>query len=176
MNPSAHRNLARGAGVLLGVGLAAFLLLSSRPGAAGSPLAATVRVAVAPTGELEISPAPPQPALVAPSLRPGGERAAGGFGLRNQTGSGLAVALKAEANSSALNGLLRVRVGVGGRQVADTTLEGLRRRPLRLRLDSGQGTHLRLEAWLPKDVLGGYEGRLVTVSLVPKATRLGGGR
>jgi hypothetical protein len=176
MNPSAHRNLARGAGVLLGVGLAVFLLLTSRPGAAGSPLPATIRVAVAPTGELEISPAPPRPALLAPSLRPGGERAAGGFGLRNQTGSDLAITLKAEANSTALNGLLRVRVRIGGSLAADTTLQGLRRRPIRLRLDSGQGNYLRLEAWLPKDILSGYEGRLVTVSLVPAVRTLGGSR
>lgn len=174
MNPSAKRNAARVAGAVLGIGLALALILASLPGAAGSPLPASVRVAVAATGELEITPPPPRPALVAESLRPGGRRAAGHFQMRNQTGADLAIALKAGADSTAFNGLLRFRVRIRGRLVADTTLEGLRRRPVRLRLASGQRTRLGLEAWLPRDILSGYEGRLVKVSLVPEPRVLGG--
>jgi hypothetical protein len=175
MNSKSQRNVARVAGAVLGVGLALALLLGSRPGAAGSPLPASVRVSVTPSGALEIAPSPPRPVLVADSLRPGGRPRVGSFRMRNQTGSDLAIALDARADSTALNGLLRVRVRIGDRTVADTTLEGIRRRPVRLWLGSGQRARLRLEAWLPEGILGGYEGRLVQVRLVPAARTLGAG-
>ncbi|HEY2056648.1 MAG TPA: hypothetical protein VGH14_22155 [Solirubrobacterales bacterium] len=175
MNPSSHRNLVRVAGAVLGVGLALALILLSRPGAAGSPLPAAVDFTLAPSGDLEVTAPPQRPAFVAAGLRPGGRRALGGFGMRNQTGENLAVALRADADSTALNGLVRVRVRrVGAGLLADTTLEGLERRPLRLRLASGQRVRLRLEAWIPPDVLNGYSGRLVRVTLDPDLRRIGG--
>jgi hypothetical protein len=158
----------RVAGAVLGVGLALALLVLSRPGAAGSPLAAEVRIEVAPVGELEVRPGPPQPVLVAAGLRPGGKPAAAGFLVRNQTGAELAVDLIARPDSTALDGLLRVRAWADGRRLADTTLGGLRVRPLPLRLASGERVRLRLQAWLPEEVSSGYEGRLVDVSLVPE--------
>jgi hypothetical protein len=167
MSANAHRNVARAAGALLGICLAVALLLVSRPDAAGAPLPASVRIAVAPVGELEIAPAPPRAALVANALRPGGRPARGAFTARNQTGEDLTVVLQADADSTALNGLLGVRVGAGNGPVEQTTLEGLRLHPIRLRLDSGQRTRLRLEAWLPAEVLSGYEGRQVEVTLTP---------
>jgi hypothetical protein len=173
MNPGAQKNLARAAGALLGVGLAAALLLVSLPGAAGSPAPASVRVVVDPVGELEIDPAAARPVLAARGLKPGGPPASGSFLLRNQTGTNLAVALRAKADSTALNGLLRVTVRVGGRPAATTTLEGLQLHPIRLRLVSGQRVRVRLEAWLSSEVLSGYEGARVTVSLDPGVRTLG---
>lgn len=164
----------RAAGALLGLALAVTLLLVSRPGAAGAGAPAAVSFAIAPVGELEVVPSPPRPVLEARSLRPGGARASGAFSVRNQTGEDLAVALRAEADSTALNGLLRVRVRSGGRVLADSTLEGLRVRPIRLWLASGQRARLRLEAWLPGQVLDGYEGALVDVALTPSLRVLGG--
>ncbi len=169
-------NLVRGAGAVLGVGLALALLLFSRPGAAGSPLAAEVRVEVAPVGELEVRPGPPRPVLVAAALRPGGERVGDGFLVRNQSGTDLAVDLVARPDSTALDGLLRTKAWAEERLLADTTLEGLRERPLPLRLASGEGARLRLVVWLPREVLSGYEGRLVEVSLVPEVRTLEGSR
>lgn len=175
MDPSAKRNVARAAGAVLGIGLAVALILFSRPGAAGSPLPAAVDFEVAPTGELEISPPPPHPAFVAAGLRPGGQHDVGVFGIRNQTGDDLAVALKATADSTALDGLVQVRIGeIGSGRVLDTTLEGLQLRPPDLRLDSGRRARLRIEAWIPADVLSGYEGRLVRVSFTPRLRQVGG--
>ena len=174
MNAISHKNVARAAGAMVGIGLALALLVLARPGAAGSPLAAGVRVAVEPSGELEIVPVPPRPALVAEGLRPGGPEATGGFAVRNQTGSALAVALTAQADSTALDGLLRVQVRAVGRLLADGTLESLRKRPPRLRLASGQRARLSLRVWLPPDVFSGYEGVLVEASLVPRVRVLGG--
>src|ERR1044071_1327553 len=143
MSSNTQRNAARVAGALVGVGLALALLFASRPGAVGSPLAAAVRVEVAPVGELEVTPPPPRPTFVADALRPGGPAAVGGFGIRNQTGEDLAVALAAGASSTALDGLVRLRVEAAGRVLADSTLQGLRARPLQLRLASGVGERLR---------------------------------
>lgn len=166
----------RVAGAAIGVGLALALLVVSRPGAAGSPLAAAVRVEVASVGELEVRPGPPRAVLVASALRPGGKRATDDFLLRNQTGADLAVDLLTRPDSTALDGLLRVRAWENGRLLADTTLEGLRARPLPLGLASGQRARLRLQVWLPREVLSGYEGRLVEVSLVPEVRTLEGSR
>lgn len=174
MNPKTRRNLARAAGALIGVGLVVGLLVASRPGAADSKSPASARIAIVPSGEFEIRPQPPKPFLTAAAMRPGSGPTAGGFRMRNQTGKDLAIALKVTANSSALDGLLRIRGRIGRRVVADTTLEGLRRRPLRLQLLSGQAARVRLEAWLPTDILSGYAGRLVDVTLVPDARALGG--
>lgn len=151
------------------------LLLVSRPGAAGAGAPATVSFAIAPMGELEVTPAPPRPVLAVRSLRPGGPRASGAFTVRNQTGEDLAVALKVKPDSTALNGLLEVRVRSAGRLLSESSLESLRVRPIRLRLASGQRAGLSLEAWLPAEVLDGYEGALVDVTLTPQLRTLGGG-
>ena len=167
MSPSAQRNLVRTAGALLGLGLALALLLASRPGAASTPAAAWLRVAVAPAGELEVEPARPRPLVDVRTLRPGGPEAAGDFSIRNQTGRALEVALEAEVDSTALNGLLQVSVRSGQRRLAEGTLEDLALRPVRLRLDSGERAALRLRAWLPADLLDGYAGTRVEVTLNP---------
>jgi hypothetical protein len=155
-------------GAILGVSLAVALLVIVRPGAAGSPLPAALRVTMAPAGELEVSPAPPRPLLVAGSLRPGGRRAVAAFRVRDQTGASLALRLRADPDSTTLDGLLRLRLLDGRRVLADTTLEGLALRPAALDLRSGEGRELRLEAWLPRDILSGYAGQLVRVALVPR--------
>jgi hypothetical protein len=165
----------RAAGALLGLALAVTLLLVSRPGAAGAGAPAAVSFAIAPVGELEVVPPPPRPVLEARSLRPGGPRAGGAFTLRNQTGEELAVTLRAEVDSTALNGLLEVRVRGGGRLLSESTLESLRVRPIRLRLASGERARLDLEAWLPAQVLDGHQGALVDVTLTPQLRVLGAG-
>lgn len=173
MSPGAQRNLVRAAGALLGVGLALTLLAVSRPGAAVAPAPASVRFLLAPVGELEISPAPPRPALAARGLRPGGPRASGQFELRNQTGEELVVRLGAATDSSSLDGLVKVEIRAGDRLLTETTLQGLGLHPAKLRLASGQRARLRLAAWLPVDVLTGYEAAQVEVTLIPTAHTVG---
>ena len=173
MNGS-RTNLIRVAGTLIGATVVLALLLAARPGAHGSPLPASVRVLVAPTGELEVTPPPPHPVLVGHSLRPGGRSVASTFGVRNQTGQHLAVELRAKADSSALNGLLRLRLSANGRALADTTLQGVEQNAVGLNLASGAQSSLRIEAWIPANVRSGYEGRAVTVSLQPTLRNIGG--
>jgi hypothetical protein len=164
------------AGALFGVGLAVALLVASRPGAAVTPAPASLRIEAVPTGELEMTPAPPRPVLLARGLHPGGPPARGSLLVRNQTGRGLTVALRVEADTTALDGLLRVRVRDGGRVLSDSTLEGLALRPPRLRLASGQRTRLGLETWLPRHVLSGYEGVRAEASLEPVLSEVGSSR
>lgn len=171
-----HNYAARAAGASLGIGLALALVLFSLPAATSSSLPATVRVSVAPVGELEATPSPPHPVLLANALRPGVGAAGADFQLRNQTGSDLEVVLRAGADSTALDGLLRVRLSAEGRTLANTTLQGMRRRSPDLRLRSGAVARLRIGAWIPSDVLSGYEGHLVHVSLVPTVRTVGGRR
>lgn len=176
MSSRFHNNLARSAGALLGTGLALAFLLATLPGANSAPLPATVRVSVAPTGELEVMPSPFRPVFVADSLLPGHRSANGAFRVRNQTGETLAIRLRTTADSTALDGLVRVRLSADGNLLADTTLQGLQRRAVGLDLPSGARSRLRLEAWIPNDVRTGYEGRRVEVLFVPAARVLGGRR
>jgi hypothetical protein len=174
VNSRFNKNLVRTAGALVGAGLALIFLLAARPDANSSPLPATVRVSVAPTGELEVLPSPPRPVLVANALLPGRPPAAATFQIRNQAGRTLAVALSTTADSTALDGLVRIRLSADGHRLADTTLQGMQERSVDLNLASGARTQLQLQAWIPGDVLTGYEGRLVEVSLVPAVQPLGG--
>jgi len=175
MSPNFHNNIARATGALLGLGLALAFLVAARPGANASPLPASVRVSIAPIGELAVRPVFPKPVLSANSLRPGRRPAHATFALRNQTASPLAVGLRATADSTALDGLLRLKLSADGKPLADTTLQGMEQGIPGIHLASGKLSRLRLEAWLPRDVLSGYEGIRVDVSLVP-AVRIVGGR
>jgi hypothetical protein len=173
---NAHLGTARLAGLLVGAGIVAVLVLASRPTASVPWLTARASFSVATTGELEVVPASPGPVLVARSLRPGGMRSVAGFEVRNQTGETLDVGLRARPDSTALDGLLRVRLSAGGATLANTTLQGLGHGSATgVRIPSGASRRLRLEAWLPGTVGPGYEDRQVDVSLIPQLTRVTGG-
>ncbi len=154
--------------VAIGAALVVALLVQARPaGGHGGVLPASLSFFAAPDGAVEAAPAAPRALLESGPLRPGGH-AAGTLRLRNQTGSRLAVGLRAEPSSTALDGLVRVRLVAAGRVLADTTLQALRQgTPGRLRLAPGAGTTVRVIARLPAEVVTGYEGRDVTVNLVP---------
>jgi hypothetical protein len=172
MNSTFPTNVARTAGVILGLGIALAIVVTSLPSAGGSPLPATARFSVVPVGEFEVTPPAPGPVLVADPLLPGARPATGAFSLRNQTGDRLAVHLTASADSTSLDGLLRVRISADGHPLADTTLQGLKQRGVRLDLASGVSADVKLTAWIPAEVTTGYEGRLVRVSLTPTVDAL----
>jgi hypothetical protein len=167
------KGLSRTAGALIGAVLALGLLLGARPAANGSPLPAAIRFAMAPTGELEVTPPAPEPLLAAHSLIPG-RGATATFTVRNQTGESEAVAFRATADSTALDGLLRIRLRAAGRLLADTTLQGMRRRTEVVDLSSGAESRFRLQAWIPAEIRNGYEGRSVSVTLTPEMRAIGG--
>lgn len=156
----------------IGAGLVVALVAMARPAAGhGGVQAAALRFAAEPDGAVAVAPAAPRALLASGSLRPG-DHVAGTLRLRNQTGSPLAVGLRAEPSSTALDGLARVRVLARGRVLADTTLQVLRRgTPGRLRLAPGAAARVRVVASIPADVETGYEGARVAVRLVPEDGR-----
>jgi hypothetical protein len=155
--------LARGLGVVLGVSLAAVALIAWRvPGGEGT-LGADVRVETLQTGEVGV--APLHPFLTAPSLMPGSQ-ASGSVTLRNQTGSPLAVRLRARPSSRDLDRILRVQVRAGGRPLYDGGLGGLRASgTLPLRLAPAASVRVGVRAWLPGGLRTGFKGRIVAVTL-----------
>jgi hypothetical protein len=160
--------LARAFGLALGLGLVVATIVVAAPaGGHGGVLPASLRVEAGQDGAIAVSPAAPEPVLRAPSMRPG-SHASGTLSLTNQTGEVLAVGLRAEPSSTALDGLAHVRIEGGGELLADTTLQALRRRSEgSVRLAPGEAAKLRVRVSIPADAETGYEGASVGVTLVP---------
>jgi hypothetical protein len=167
MHPIRTR-LVRAAGVLLGAGLAIFLLAGARPTGDFAALPARASVAVGLSGELAVTPAPPRPVLTARPIVPGAGPAQADALVRNQTGQDLAVGFRADAPTRDLDGLLRVRLSAGGRTLADTTLQGLRAgTQTPLALAPGTAQSVRVAVWIPSSVTDGYQGRSAAITLTP---------
>lgn len=163
--------VARGVGVLLGVGVAASLLIASRPSANVARLPAIVSFTIAGSGELEVTPRPARPLMIARSLTAGGAPASATFTVRNQTARTLTVAFGARGGGRELDGLLRIRMDAGHRTLADSTLQGLRHASARtLRLRSGATRAITLTAWIPAQT-NDYEGRNVAIRLTATPRR-----
>ena len=159
---------ARLLGGLVGTGLAAVVLIGARPTPDFPRLPATIRLEVPVTGEIEATPAAPRPVLASRSLTPDAKPRVGTFRIRNQTGWVLRVGFRAHGSAEGLEGLVRIRLGAGGRPFADTTLQGLRHGSERgVLVPSGGSRRISIRAWIPGDVGDGYEGRRADVSLVP---------
>jgi hypothetical protein len=162
--------VARAVGGALGLALAVVIVLAAWPSASADGLTATVRFSVLPSAELAVMPPSPQPVLVAKSMRPGGNRAVGGFDVHNQTDGPITLAFRARRSSTALDGLVQVRLSAEGQTVARTSLQGMRHGiETPLQLASGATRRIRLEAWMPATVGDGYEGQQIHVSLIPSS-------
>lgn len=154
----------------LAVGVAVVLLLVSGWRVAGGDgrLGADLFFSVGPTGELAVTPS--GPFLRATGLLPG-QRADADLRLRNQTGSAIAVSLRALPERRDLDGLLLVTVRTQGRTLFSGQLGRLRAwsRPFRI----GAGGHATLEfaASLPSDLDVGYQGRIASVPFELRARR-----
>src|SRR5947199_10492445 len=103
---------ARLAGCLVGVLLAAWLVLASRPATGGKAVGAAVSVYSNDTGELAIDPPGPANFIDAGSLRPG-DSGSGSFRVTNQTGRGEAMRVAAVPSAHELDDTLRVEIRSG---------------------------------------------------------------
>lgn len=168
--------VARVVGAAIGLGLVAATILAARPaGGHGGVLPASLRIAARQDGAVAISPAAPRPLLRSGAMRPG-DRATGGMRLRNQTGERLTLGLRAQASSTALDGIAHLRITSAGRTLAEGTLQSLRAGGTgAIPLAPGAGAAVRVLAWLPAEVETGYEGARVGVLLAPVVV-VGGGR
>lgn len=161
--------ITRIAAVALGAAIVFVIVMLARPaGGHGGILPASLRVAVSQDGALVVSPAAPKPVLEDARLRPGAH-AGGELRLRNQTGERLAVRLRAEPSSTALDGILRVRIEAGGQSVFDSTLQALRQGTEdAVLIGAGRAAPVHVSAWIPATEATGYEGRQVDVLLMPE--------
>lgn len=160
--------LARALGLALGLGLVVVTIVVAAPvGGHGGVLPASVQFEAAQDGAIAVSPATPRSVLRATSMRPG-SRTSGKLVLSNQTGEEIAVGLRAAPSSTALDGLLRVRIESAGEVLFDNTLQILREGSEgRVELGPGESRKLRVKASIPADTETGYEGASVDVTLAP---------
>lgn len=149
----------------LGVSIVVAVVLLARPaGGHGGVLPASLRFTASEGGAVALAPLAPEPVLAGSAMRPG-SHAAGRLVLRNQTGERLAVRLRANPSSTALDGIARVRISDGDRTIFDSTLQALRQGSEALRLAPGRAAVARVIAWIPAETETGYEGRHVEVGL-----------
>ena len=152
----------RRAGVAVGIGLVAVVVLAFRVPEGSGTLGSDVIFSISPTGELGVSHS--GPFMSATGLRPGGSLK-GQVDVLNQTGKRLAVRLRALPDAKDLDRLLVVDVRAGDSLLYHGPLAGLRKKTRAFRIDSGQERSLRLRASLPARLREGYAGRIETVSL-----------
>lgn len=154
-------------GLVIGLAVAALAVASWRLPAGGEPLGADVAVAVAPSGELAVS---PNGRIVnAHGLKPSrpsdGEH--GSVSVRNQTSRRLAVRVRGLPSSRQLDNSLFLDIRASGRSVFCGPLRGLRtwsRRSLLLR--PGASRSVEVLAWIPRLAQDCYRGRLVPLSAI----------
>jgi hypothetical protein len=154
--------IARLAGILLGVALAAVALASWRVPGGERTLGADVRFEALQTGPVGV--APIKPFASTPSLLPG-KAVSGSVTLGNQTGRPLALRLRALPSTPDLDSALRVRMAAGTTTLYDGPLSGLRSGSSALRLRSGRTAPVELRASLPAGLKSGFQGRIVDVTL-----------
>jgi hypothetical protein len=169
MGTAATDRFTRAIGAAIGLGLVAALIVAARPaGGHGGVLPAELRFTAGLDGAVAIEPATPKPLLVSGPMRPG-SHASATMTVRNQTGEALAVRLRAQPDSTALDGTAHVRLVSAGRVLFDETLQTLRQGTAEaIRLQPGGAAAVRVTAWIPAETETGYEGRRVAVELAPE--------
>jgi hypothetical protein len=164
---------ARLAGCLVGVALAAALVLASRPASGGQAVGADVGFYANQTGELAISPPGPAKFIDASELRPG-QSVSGDFSVTNQTGIREAIHLVALPSAHELDASLHVQLSSGGITLEQGTLASLAGpggRPLVL--EPGESAVVTATASLPASAGDEVAAALVDVAI---SFELGGPR
>ena len=157
--------ITRAVAAALGVAIVVAIVVVARPADGhGGILPASLRFTASQDGAVAIAPAAPQALLEDAHLRPG-RHADGEMTLRNQTGGPLAIGLRAEPSSTALDGIARVRIATGAEVVFDSTLGALRQGTDAVRIAPGRSRRVLVAAWIPAAESTGYEGRRVDVQL-----------
>jgi hypothetical protein len=115
---------ARLAGCLVGVALAAALVLASRPASGGQAVGAELGFYANQTGELAISPPGPAKFIDASELRPG-KSVSGDFSITNQTGIREAITLVPLPSAHELDSSLQLRLASQGKTLEEGALGSL---------------------------------------------------
>lgn len=154
--------------LLLGAALAALAVAGLQVQGGIDTPPAEVTLAAAPSEELALT--PPGGTATSGTLR--ASEPADGLEQRttvqNATGGPLLVGLRAEPETSELDGVLLVRVSAGGEGVFDGTLGELRAgAPGRFELASHESAEVTVQAWIPPAADEGlWRGRVGNVRLI----------
>lgn len=166
-----HRRLVRwslGVGFALGAGTIPLAYAVGPSPHGGGGLGANVIVSALPSGELAVTPAE----LLSRSGLTPGDTVGGSARVRNTTGVGMTVWLRARPSTRALDTSLRVRVRLAGDVLYNGTLGGLREQPAFFRLPSGGEDRLRVDASLPAQGGDAWRGQIADVALALETTPL----
>ena len=158
-------NLARRLGVVFGVAIMVSVGAFSRIPAMKGAFGADVSFLAGPTGELDVTPT--GVFVEGLDLRPGSARrpADGTLVVRNQTGSTLAIRVRALPSVNDLDGLLQLHVSAGATVVYEGDLRGLREWSRAFVLSAGESQPLHVSAWIRHEARTGYQSRVDEVTL-----------
>ena len=157
---------AKRLGVALGLICVASAAVVARVQGGGEALGADVTFASSPTGELSTSPI--GPFVQGLNLEPGRARqpAVGSVKLHNQTGSDLALRVRAVPSISDLDDVLEVRISAIGQDLFVGTLGRIRDWSSEsVQIPSGETTALSVNAWIPSTATDGYQGRIADIAI-----------
>lgn len=150
-------------GLSLGVGLAAFIVLSSRIPPGTGVLGADIIVASGPSGELAVTPA--GPFLSATNMTPASNPASGELEIFNQTGGTLAVSVRGLPSTDDLDAVLMVHVEADGNTLFEGNLGAFRAWTKQtVSLASGQTSKITVETWLDPQAQA-WTGRVAQIGL-----------
>jgi hypothetical protein len=128
------------------------------------PLLLDVTVTTGPTGELAVTPAGGVAALT--GIEPGGESLRGRVTLQNQTGSVLAVRVRARPSISDADSALQVRLSGSAGALYSGPAGGLRAFSRgALRIGPHGSASVDVTAWLPSGAPEGWRGRDLTLPI-----------
>lgn len=157
------------AGLPFGMALAALAVSGWTVPAGDPPRGVAATLTAGPTGELGV--APGDTIARARELK-AGESIAGRFAVTNQTGSPLAVALRAAVPSRDLDERLRLRAAIGRRTVADASLGAARTWSSSTVLGPGESRRVELRLSVPSEAVGYHDRRAdVRIELRSKPVR-----
>jgi hypothetical protein len=149
---------------VVGVSLAAGVLVAGRVPAEGRPLDARVKLTTTATGGVSVS--PERRVVARRALVPGGAPLRGRVRLLNQTSKDVSVLVRAASAERALDQLVLVELRAGNARPQRTTLSALRRwRPLGTTLARQAERRIAVRVWIPASVTGGHEGRRADITL-----------
>ena len=157
-------------GFVLGIAIAASVVIESRIPAGAGVLGADAHIVVAPSGELAVKPS--GLVLEATGMTPASEHVTGSFQVMNQTGSVLDVRLHGIPDAPGLNHTLWIWVtGTDDETIYRGSLGGFRDwTSSSITLRPGGWRTLGFEAWIPGDAGPGYIGHMAQIDLGFRAT------
>ena len=151
MKRSGSDRWVRRAGFVLGLTVAAGVLVAARVPAGPHGLGLDLTVVPAPTSKLTLRPG--GPILTATGLRPGGG-SAGRLTLVNPASRTQLVRVTALPSSHDLDLALMIEVTLDGRRLYSGPLGGLRGPTRPAAIQSGDGLPLQVRVWLPPSAAG----------------------